>query len=188
MDNETLTVLAEHQLDCGRFALARSIFEVVASRKFRRLNGSPEIDALRAKYQVARASLLLGEFEAVARDLAFILPYIERERDESYPLYIRAQAALARAHLERGGTGGAREVLPHSRGLVFSDQSLTAIDAWIAHLEGKQSSRDDLLLQLDKELKSHPPTVEFERSVSRLQETMRDSSLAPTMIWRPEGL
>lgn len=80
MDNETLTVLAEHQLDRGRFALARSIFEVVASRKFRRLNGPPEIDALRARYQIARANLLVGEFEAAARDLAFILPGIDRER------------------------------------------------------------------------------------------------------------
>ena len=120
MDKETLTVLAEHQLDRGRFALARSIFEVVASREFRRLDGPPGIDALRARYQVARASLLLGEFEAAARDLDFILPGIERERDESYPLYIRAQAALARAHLERGDTEAARAVLPHDLRPLFS--------------------------------------------------------------------
>jgi TIR domain len=187
-DNETLTVLAEHQLDRGRFALARSIFELVASREFRRLNGPPEVDALRARYQVARASLLLGESEAAVRDLEFILPYIDRERDQSYALYVRSQAALARAHLEEGRTDAAREVLPPWRGILFTDQSLTAVDAWIAHIEGRQSARDELLVQLDKEFGSHPPTVEFARCVSRLRETMGSASAAPTMIWKPDGL
>ena len=79
-------------------------------------------------------------------------------------------------------------MLPHERGVVFAEQSLTAMDAWIAHLKGKQSSRDDLLMQLDEDLKLNPPTVEFARSVSRLHETMQNSSLAPTMIWKPDGL
>lgn len=40
-DNETLTVLAENQLDFGRFALAEAIFEIIAYREFRALSGPP---------------------------------------------------------------------------------------------------------------------------------------------------
>jgi hypothetical protein len=93
-DNETLTVLAELQLDRGRFALARSIFELVASREFRQRNGPPEIDALRARYQVARASLLLGDSESAARDLDFILPYYRPG----------ARPELPSVHKESGGS------------------------------------------------------------------------------------
>ncbi|HYG80816.1 MAG TPA: toll/interleukin-1 receptor domain-containing protein [Pyrinomonadaceae bacterium] len=187
-DNETLTVLAEHQLDSGRFGIARAIFELIKARMFRLLNGPPEIDTLRAMYQVGRAKLLQGESEAAASDFDHILPYIERERDESYPLYIRTQAALARAHLECGRVNAAQDVLPLSRGIIFRDQSLAAVDAWIAHAQGRTSDRDDLMAQLDKELASFPPTIEFGRSVSRLRETMLSSSSTPTMIWRPDKI
>jgi hypothetical protein len=45
-----------------------------------------------------------------------------------------------------------------------------------------------LLLLLDKELASHPPTIEFSRSISRLRETMLTSLAAPTMTWKPDRL
>ena len=116
------------------------------------------------------------------------MPYVERQRDESYPLYIRTQAALARARLELGLIQPARNVLPSLRGILFRDQSLTAVDAWIAHVEGDHSSRDKLLLQLDSELTAAPPTLEFARSIARLKATMRDPSARATMIWKPDLL
>jgi hypothetical protein len=45
-----------------------------------------------------------------------------------------------------------------------------------------------LLLRLDKELASHPPTIEFARSISRLRETMLTSLVVPTMTWKPDRL
>lgn len=183
-----LTVLAEHQLDLGRFALALAMFDLVASRQFKALQGPPDVNALRTKYDVARAKLLVGKFTDGAKDLEWILPWIERERDESYPLYIKAQAALARAHLEEGDVDAAKKALPTAIAPIFRDQSITADLAWIAHLEGRGSSRDELLRKLDGESAFHPPTLEFFRSISRLRETMQRSSTPPTMVWKPDRL
>jgi hypothetical protein len=131
-----------------------------------------------------RARLLTGEFPKAIEDLGSILFHIERLRDESYPLYIRVQIALARAHLELGNAAEARRVLPgeFARGILFRDQSLTAVDAWIEHLEGNIRRRDALLIQLDHEVSGHL-TIEFSRSISQMRSSMLSGEKTPTMRW-----
>jgi hypothetical protein len=184
-DNKTLSVIAEQQLNAGRFGLAKELFTLVAARELE-MHGVEDLEHWRARYQIARAQLLTGELSDATKLLGSVLHFVEREREDSYPLYIRAQAALARAHLEMGGAEAARRSLPGSRGIFFADQSLTAADAWIAHLEDDAPARDAFLVQLEQEIAKFPPAQEFSRSVHRMQDTMLAGNASPTMRWQPD--
>ena len=60
-----------------------------------------------------RARLLDGEFTEAISELKRLLWYVEDDRDKSYPLYVRMQAAISRGYLELGEVDEARKALPN---------------------------------------------------------------------------
>lgn len=183
---ELLQILAESQLDRGRFGLAKAIFELILKREFEKVQfgGFPDIDAWRAEYFIGKAKLLEGKFEEALSSFKHALPYIAQERDTSYPLHIRTQLAMSRAYLESGKMEQAKSILPKSWGMFFRDQSLTAIELWIAHLEQDVALKNQLIQKLDEETSKYPPTKEFEQSLEKLKQTITNVSSTPTMLWR----
>ena len=182
-DTETLSIVAEAQLDAGRFELARDLFRLVLARKAGEF-GTDDVDVARARYQVGRSCLHLADLTVAVDTLAGMLPIVERHRDSSYPLYLRTQAALARAHLELEEVENARSVLPRETlGILFRDQSFAAVEAWMSHLQNDFARRDRMISKLEHEHALHPPTLEFGRSTAHLIRTFSMTDGRPTMMW-----
>jgi hypothetical protein len=181
-DNETLSVLAEDELNSGRFAMACALFEVVSQRLLKH-DGPEDIGFVRATYQVGRTKLLMGEFEFAAKMLESMAHRAEYVRDASYPLYHRANLGVARAYLELGNPRAAREFLTCPDGMLFQDQNKNAMLAWIADLEGDHETANRYNVLVDQDMASHPPTPEFTHSLARYRETRNVPEARPTMVW-----